>query len=50
MDSQRIKGTVGADGVLRLEVPIGVPNKEGEVIVVYEPSEYDSRREGSIYQ
>lgn len=35
MQAQRIKGKVGEHGVLRLELPVGIPDKEMEVVVIF---------------
>jgi hypothetical protein len=37
MESIRIRQYVGPDGILRLEIPVGLADREFEVMVVYQP-------------
>ncbi len=37
MESIKIKQRVGHDGMLHLDIPVGLTNREMEVMVVYQP-------------
>ncbi len=37
MESVRIRQHVGQDGILHLEIPVGLTDKEFEVMVIYQP-------------
>jgi hypothetical protein len=39
MDSVRVRQYVGQDGILHLDVPIGLTNREIEVMVVYQAAQ-----------
>ncbi|BAY20943.1 hypothetical protein NIES2100_06870 [Calothrix sp. NIES-2100] len=39
MQSIKIRSRVGQDGILHLEVPVGLKDKEVEVMVIYQPIE-----------
>ncbi|MBW4647542.1 MAG: hypothetical protein KME06_02405 [Kastovskya adunca ATA6-11-RM4] len=39
MKSIKTRSLVGNDGILHLNVPVGVPNREFEVMVIYQPIE-----------
>jgi hypothetical protein len=39
MKSIKTRSLVGKDGILRLDIPIGVPDTEFEVMVIYQPIE-----------
>ncbi|MBC8097954.1 MAG: hypothetical protein H7Y11_00800 [Armatimonadetes bacterium] len=36
METKHLKGHIDSDGILRLEVPIGIPDQDIEVIVVFQ--------------
>ena len=37
MESIRVRQRVGQDGILHLEVPVGLTDREIEVMVIYQP-------------
>jgi hypothetical protein len=37
MESIRLRQRVGLDGILHLEIPVGLTDREVEVMVVYQP-------------
>jgi hypothetical protein len=37
MESVRVRQRVGQDGILHLEIPVGLADREFEVMVVYQP-------------
>ncbi|MCG6134815.1 MAG: hypothetical protein MET45_09135 [Nostoc sp. LLA-1] len=39
MHSIKLKKRVGADGVLHLDIPVGITDKEVEIMVIYQPLE-----------
>ncbi|MES1026608.1 hypothetical protein ABN584_27320 [Gloeocapsa sp. BRSZ] len=39
MQSIKFKKRVGADGVLHLDIPVGIIDKEVEIMVIYQPLE-----------
>ena len=39
MQSIKLKKPVGADGVLHLDIPVGITDKEVEIMVIYQPIE-----------
>lgn len=39
METIKLRTHVGADGILKLEVPVNFPNREFEVLVVMQPLE-----------
>ncbi len=39
MHSIKLKKRVGADGVLHLDIPVGITDKEIEIMVIYQPLE-----------
>jgi hypothetical protein len=39
MQSIKLKKRVGADGVLHLDIPVGITDKEVEIMVIYQPIE-----------
>jgi len=39
MHSIKLKKRVGADGVLHLDIPLGITDKEVEIMVIYQPLE-----------
>ena len=43
MQTIKLKSYVGEDGVLQLQLPIGVKNTDLEVIVVFQPLKADSK-------
>jgi hypothetical protein len=44
MHSIKFKKRVGADGILHLDIPIDSPDKEVEIMVIYQPTGLDSVR------
>ena len=45
METHRTLGKVGSDGVLHLDIPVGAPNSEFEVLVVLQPTAPATRPE-----
>jgi hypothetical protein len=45
METYRSLGKVGEDGVLHLDIPVGAPNSEFEVVVVLQPRAAATRPE-----
>jgi hypothetical protein len=41
MEAIKVKTHVGSDGVLKLEVPVGISDRDLEVLVVVQPLETD---------
>jgi hypothetical protein len=39
MHSIKLKKRIGADGVLHLDIPVGITDKEVEIMVIYQPIE-----------
>ncbi|MUH01161.1 hypothetical protein F7734_56410 [Scytonema sp. UIC 10036] len=39
MQSIKVRSLVGSDGVLHLDIPVGMADKEVEVMVIYQPLE-----------
>jgi hypothetical protein len=39
MHSIKLKKRIGADGVLHLDIPVGITDKEVEIMVIYQPLE-----------
>ena len=39
MESIKLKAHVGDDGMLKLEIPVGVSNRDLEVVIVFQPLE-----------
>lgn len=39
MYSIKLKKRIGADGVLHLDIPVGITDKEVEIMVIYQPLE-----------
>jgi hypothetical protein len=39
MQSIKLKKRVGADGILHLDIPVGITDKEVEIMVIYQPLE-----------
>ncbi len=39
MQSIKLRSQVGKDGILYLEIPVGIADKELEVMVIYQPLE-----------
>jgi hypothetical protein len=39
MHSIKLKKRVGADGILHLDIPVGIADKEVEIMVIYQPLE-----------
>jgi len=39
MQSIKLKKRIGADGVLHLDIPVGITDKEVEIMVIYQPLE-----------
>ncbi|MGI2906821.1 hypothetical protein [Tolypothrix sp. VBCCA 56010] len=39
MQSIKLKKRIGADGILHLEIPVGITDKEVEIMVIYQPLE-----------
>jgi len=39
MQSIKLRSRVGQDGILHLEIPVGIADKEIEVMVIYQPLE-----------
>lgn len=37
MESIRVRQRVGQDGILHLEIPVGLTDREVEVMVIYQP-------------
>ncbi|MEM1251530.1 MAG: hypothetical protein AAGI69_03780 [Cyanobacteria bacterium P01_H01_bin.21] len=37
MESVRVRQHVGQDGILHLEIPVGLTDREVEVMVIYQP-------------
>jgi hypothetical protein len=37
MESYKIRQQVGQDGILHLDIPIGLSDREVEVMVIYQP-------------
>ncbi len=44
MTSIKLKSHVGSDGILKLEVPVGISNTDLEVVLVVEPIAYKTTR------
>jgi hypothetical protein len=47
MDSVKLRSHVGTDGILHLEIPIGMTDKEVEVMVIYQASESPTQQKTS---
>ena len=47
MQSVTVKSHIGPDGVLNLQIPLGLPETDVEVVVVVQPLAPDATREGS---
>lgn len=45
MHSIKLKKHVGADGVLHLDIPVGVTDKEVEIMVIYQPIEAEIKQQ-----
>jgi len=43
MQTIKLKSHVGEDGVLQLQLPIGIKNTDLEVIVIFQPLKADSK-------
>lgn len=39
MQSIKLKKHIGADGILHLDIPVGITDKEVEIMVIYQPIE-----------
>jgi hypothetical protein len=39
MESIKIRKLIGQDGILHLQIPVGIQDKEIEVMVIYQPIE-----------
>ncbi len=39
MQSIKFKKHIGADGILHLDIPVGITDKEVEIMVIYQPLE-----------
>jgi hypothetical protein len=39
MHSIKLKKRIGADGILHLDIPVGITDKEVEIMVIYQPIE-----------
>ena len=37
MESFRVRQQVGPDGILHLDIPVGISDREVEVMVIYQP-------------
>lgn len=37
MESLKIQQRVGQDGILHLDIPVGLPEQDVEVVVIYQP-------------
>lgn len=37
MESVRIRQKVGQDGILHLEIPVGLADRDVEVVIIYQP-------------
>jgi hypothetical protein len=44
MHSIKLKKRVGADGVLHLDIPLGITDKEVEIMVIYQPLETSTQQ------
>ncbi|MEL6261376.1 MAG: hypothetical protein AAFR12_09940 [Cyanobacteria bacterium J06626_6] len=42
MESVKVKQRVGKDGILHLEIPVGLTNRDIEVMVIYQPTPADT--------
>lgn len=45
MDSIKLRSHVGLDGILHLEIPVGVTDKDLEVMVIFQPLEAETQQE-----
>lgn len=43
MDSIKLRSHVGQDGILHLEIPVGVTDKDLEVMVIFQPLEAETQ-------
>ena len=50
MESVKIKQRVGQDGILHLDIPVGLTNREMEVMVVYQPVQSPSTETNDLRQ
>jgi len=42
MESVKVRQRVGQDGILHLEIPVGLPDRDIEVMVIYQASPADT--------
>lgn len=42
MESIKVRQRVGQDGILHLEIPVGLPDRDIEVMVIYQASSADT--------
>ncbi|NJO52667.1 MAG: hypothetical protein HC840_28365 [Leptolyngbyaceae cyanobacterium RM2_2_4] len=38
MESIKVRRHVGADGILHLDIPVGITERDMEVVVIYQPA------------
>jgi hypothetical protein len=44
MDSIKIRSHVGKDGILHLDIPLGITDREVEIMVIYQPIEISKQQ------